>query len=83
MPYVVGSMTNYKLEKMNPFGDYMLSIDPDATQVRQMHGDRITSVDTHVIYCEQWQKVLRNSSQPNDKKKSSLNVTKKQKRGQK
>ena len=54
MPYVVGAMTNYKLEKMNHFGDYMLSIDPAATQVRQMHKDKLTSVDTHTIYCESW-----------------------------
>ena len=54
VPYLVGAMTNYKFEKMNPFGDYMLSIDPDATQVRQMHKDKLTTVDTHVIYCETW-----------------------------
>lgn len=56
-------MTNYKFEKMDPFGEFMLSIDPDATQIKQKHNKRLNSVDTHAIYCESWQKVLKSSSQ--------------------
>ena len=59
-------MTNYRLEKMEIFGDYMLKIDPNANYVKQKYkGDAVkqgyrlteyelTSVDKHVSYCESW-----------------------------
>lgn len=37
VPFVVGAMNNYRLEKMEPLGDYMLRIDPNSDQVKFSH----------------------------------------------
>ena len=65
VPYIVGSITNFKFEKMQNFGDYMLSIDPDASQVKASSKKKLKSGDKHAIYCESWQKVLKHSSMVN------------------
>ena len=54
VPYIVGSMTNYKFEVMQPFGDYMFSIDPNSSQVTASSKTKMTSVDKHVVYCQSW-----------------------------
>ena len=63
VPYLIGAMTNYKFVEMSHFGDYMLSIDPNASKVRSDARGKLTSVDAHLHYCTVWQRVLKNSSE--------------------
>ena len=40
----------------------MLSIDPDASKVISNSRHKLTSVDTQALYCNSWQRVLKNST---------------------
>ena len=62
VPYIIGAMTNYEFVGMKNFGDYMLSIDPDASKYNNNSRTELNSVDTHQLYCNTWQRVLKNST---------------------
>lgn len=63
VPFIIGEITNYKFVRMQHFGDYMYSIDPDASKIVGNEGAKLSSMDTHLHYCANWQRVLKHSSE--------------------
>jgi len=56
VPYIVGTLTDFKFKQMVSFVDYMLDIDPCGEDVRNKHDDNTDKMKTHYLQC--WKAIV-------------------------
>jgi hypothetical protein len=56
VPYIVGTLTDFKLKPMVQFLEYMLEIDPDGSKVRDKFEDSTDKMNSYYLNC--WKQIL-------------------------
>jgi hypothetical protein len=75
VPYIVGTLTDFKFKPMVQFVDYMLEIDPEGENVRNKFDDNSDKMKMHYLEC--WKQILfqkESNELKNDKNKRKFNL---------